>query len=69
MSCDRSRWLVDDKEWNKRIKEGKTSSKVLAIVRGGKEVDKLFCSGMRLAGRWCSVQRFLAVKPVRKVDR
>ena len=51
------------------MKEGKTSSTVLAMVRGGKEVDKLFRSGMWLAGRWCSVRRFLAVKPVRKVDR
>ena len=67
--CEGSRWLVDDKERDKRIREGKTSSTVLAMVRGGKEVDSLFHSGMWLAGRWCSIRRFLAVKPVRKVDR
>ena len=51
------------------MKEGKTSSTVLAMVRGGREVDKLFHSGMWFAGRWCSVRRFLAVKPIRKGDR
>ena len=51
------------------MKAGKTSSTVLAMVRGGKEVDALFRTGMWLAGRWCSIRRFLSVKPVRKVDR
>ena len=69
VSCEGSRWLVDEKKRDKRIKEGKTSSTVFAMVRGGKEVDKLFRLGMWLASRWCSVRRFLAVKPVRKVDR
>jgi len=69
VSCEGSRWLVDDAERDRRIKEGKTSSTVLALVNGGKDVDGLFRSGMWLAGRWCSIQRFLAVKPVRKVDR
>ena len=39
------------------------------MVRGGKEVDALFRTGMWLAGRWCSIKRYLSVKPVRKVDR
>jgi len=69
VSCEGSRWLVDDAEQDWRMKEGKTSSMVLALVRGGKDVDGLFRSGMWLAGRWCSIRRFLAVKPVRKVDR
>ena len=69
MSCEGSRWLVNDSERGRRIKEGKTLSTVLALVRGGKDVDGLFRSGMWLAGRWCSIQRFLGVKPVRKVDR
>ena len=69
MSCERSRWLVDDKERDRRMKEGKTSSMVLAMVRVGKEVDRLFYSGIWLAGRWGCVQQFLAVKPVRKLDR
>ena len=56
--CEGSRWLVDDAERGRRMKEGKTSSTVLAMVRGGKEVDALFRSGMWLAGRWCSIRRF-----------
>jgi len=32
-------------------------------------MDGLFRTGMWLAGRWCLIKRFLAVKPVRKVDR
>ena len=67
--CEGSRWLVDDEERGRRMKAGKTSSTVLAMVRGGKEVDALFRTGMWLAGRWCSIRRFLSVKPVRKVDR
>ena len=66
--CEGSRWLVDDAERGRRMKSGKTSSTVLAMVRGGKEVNALFCTGMWLSGRWCSIRRFLSVKPVRKVD-
>jgi len=51
------------------MKEGKTLSTVVALVRGGKEVDGLFRMVMWLAGRWCSIRRFLVVKPIRKVDR
>ena len=32
--CEGSRWLVDDAESGRRIKEGKTSSTVVALVRG-----------------------------------
>ena len=46
VSCEGSRWLVDDAERGRRMKEGKTSSTVLALVRGGKGVDGLFRSGM-----------------------
>jgi len=67
--CDGSRWLVDEDERGRRMKEGKTSSTVVALVRGGKEMDALFRSGMWLAGRWSSIRRFMSVKPVRKVDR
>ena len=67
--CEGCRWLVDDAERGRRMKEGKTSSTVLVLVRGGKEVDALFRSGMWLAGQWCSIRCFLSVKPVRKVDR
>ena len=62
MSCEESRWLVDDAERGRRMKEGKTSSTVVAFVRGGKEVDGLFRLGMWLAGRWCSIRRFRAVR-------
>ena len=40
--CEGSRWLVDDAERSRRMKAGKTSSTVLAMVRGRKEVDALF---------------------------
>ena len=45
VSCKGSRWLVDDAERDRRMKEGKTSSTVLALVRGGKSVDVLFLRG------------------------
>jgi len=67
--CDGSCWLVNEDERGRRMKEGKTSSTVVALVRGGKEVDALFRSGMWMAGRWCSIKRFVSIKPVRKVDR
>jgi len=67
--CEGSRWLVNEEERGRRMKEGKTSSTVVALVRGGKEVDALFRSGMWMAGRWYSIKRFVSVKPVRKVDR
>ena len=67
--CEGSRWLVDDAERGRRMKSGKTSSTVLAMVKGGKEVEALFRMGMWLAGRWCSIKPYLSVKPVRKVDR
>jgi len=51
VSCEGSCWLVDDVERGWRMKEGKTSSTVMALVRGRKEVDSLFCTGMWLAGR------------------
>jgi len=67
--CEGSRWLVDENERSRRMKERKASSTVVALVRGGKEVDALFRSGVWLAGRWCSIKRFVSIKPVRKVDR
>ena len=51
------------------MRDGKTSSIVLAMVRGGKGVDAFLCTGMWLPGWWCSIRHFLYVKPVRKVDR
>jgi len=69
VSCEGGHWLVDDAERDRRMKAGKTSYPVVALVRRGKEVDRPFRSGMWLAGRWCSIRRFLAVKLVRKVDR
>ena len=44
--CEGSRWLVDDAERGRRMKSGKTMSMVLAMVRGGKEVNALFRTGM-----------------------
>jgi len=46
VSCEGSRWLVEDAERDWRMKEGKTLSTVVALVRGGKEVDGLFHSEM-----------------------
>jgi len=51
------------------MKAVKTSSAVLALVRGEKNVDPLFCSGMWLAGQWYLIRHFLSVKPVRMMDR
>ena len=67
--CDGSCCLVDNAERGRMMKERKNSSTVVAFVRGGKEVDDLFRTGMQLAGWWYSIRRFLSVKPVRKVDR
>jgi len=50
VSCDGSHWLIDDGERGRRMKEGRTSSTVVALVRGGKEVDGLLRTGMWLAG-------------------
>jgi len=54
--CEGSNWLFSDEERGRRMKEGKTSSTVVALVRAGKEVDALFRTGMWLAGRWCSIR-------------
>ena len=60
-----TRWLVGEKERARREKLGRTSSTVVAFVRGVAEADVLLKKGLWMRGRWHSVKRYEAVQPIR----
>ena len=60
-----ARWLVDEKERERRKKTGRLSSTVVAFVRGVAEAEVLLKKGLWLGGRWHSVKRYEAVQPIR----
>ena len=60
-----TRWLVGEKERGRRERMGRTSSTVVAFVRGVAEADVLMKKGLWLRGRWHSVKRYEAVQPIR----
>ena len=60
-----ARWLVDEKERERRRKTGRLSSTVVAFVRGVAEAEVLLKKDLWLGGKWHSVKRYEAVQPVR----
>ncbi|KAG0123601.1 hypothetical protein HOY82DRAFT_544135 [Tuber indicum] len=66
VSCEGSRWLVDEQVREERKRRGARSSTVLAMVCGAKAGQELSRSGLWVGGRWCSVKRFVAVPPKKK---
>ena len=59
------RWLVGEEERKRRERWGRTSSTVVAFVRGVAEADVLLKKGLWLKGRWHSIKRYEAVQPIR----
>ncbi|RPA98470.1 hypothetical protein L873DRAFT_1026608 [Choiromyces venosus 120613-1] len=66
VSCEGGRWLVDEEEREKRIKQGRRSSTVVVRVCGREKVGELCRAGLWVGGVWCSVRRFVAVPVKRK---
>jgi len=64
--CDGTRWLVGEEELDKRRKRGGLASTVVVRVRGEEVERQLNRAGLWVGGYWCSVKRFVAVKPKRK---
>jgi len=64
--CEGARWLVDEKEVDRRKSLGKTSSTVVVFVCGTSDVAGLLRKGLWLRGRWHSVRKFEAVQLDRK---
>ena len=58
-------WLVEEEERKRRERWGRTSSTVVAFVRGVAEADVLLKKGLWLRGRWHSVKKYEAVQPIR----
>ena len=56
---------MGEKERARRESLGRTSSMVVAFVRGVVEADVLLKKGLWLRGRWHSVKRYEAVQPIR----
>ena len=65
--CEGTRWLVNEEELEKRRKRGSLASTVVVRVRGLDVVHQLGRAGVWVGGYWCSVKRFVAVQPKRKV--
>ena len=65
--CEGTRWLVKEEELEKRRKRGSLASTVVVRVKGEKVVHQLGRAGVWVGGYWCSVKRFVAVQPKRKV--
>ena len=65
--CEGTRWLVNEEELEKRRKRGSLASTVVVRVRGLEVVHQLGRAGVWVGGYWCSVKRFVAVQPKRKV--
>ena len=60
-----ARWLVGEKERGRREKMGRTSSTVVAFVRGVAEADVILKKGLWLGGGWHWVKRYEAVQQIR----
>ncbi|RPA97881.1 hypothetical protein L873DRAFT_1790601 [Choiromyces venosus 120613-1] len=65
VSCEGGKWLVDEGEQEKRMKQGRRSSTVVVRVCGREKVGELRRAGLWVGGVWCSVRRFVAV-PVKR---
>ena len=57
--------MVEDRERERRVRLGRTSSTVVAIGRGVAEAEVLIKKGLWLRGRWQSVRRYEVVQPTR----
>ncbi|RPA89571.1 hypothetical protein L873DRAFT_1796025 [Choiromyces venosus 120613-1] len=66
VSYEGGKWLVDEGEREKRIKQGKRSSTVVVKVIGWERVGELCHAGLWVGGVWCSVRKFVAVPVKRK---
>ena len=65
--CEGTRWLVNEEELKKRRKRGSLASMVVVRVRGLEMVHQLGQASVWVGGYWCSVKRFVAVQPKRKM--
>ena len=65
--CEGTRWLVNEKELEKRRKRGSLAFTVVVRVRGLDMVHQLGRADIWVGGYWCSGKRFVAVQPKRKV--
>ncbi|RPA95912.1 hypothetical protein L873DRAFT_1286600 [Choiromyces venosus 120613-1] len=66
VSCEGGRWLVDEGEWEKRMKQGRKSSMVVVRICGRDKVGELYHTSLWVSGVWCLVRRFVAVPVKRK---